>query len=94
MVSFVAGADQAADLLFVEPASQPARVEAALVQQLVRLACPSEAEVVRWTLLECGELAASQLRLFAHPPPAGSAGGRGAEAGAAGTGGPAAGVGP
>ena len=70
MVSFVAGADQAADLLFVEPASQPARVQAALVQQLVRLACPSEAEVVRWTLLECGELAASQLTLFADPPPA------------------------
>lgn len=71
-VSFVAGADQAADVVFVEPAREAARVEAALVQQLVRLRWPSEAEVVRWTLLECGELTAPQLRLFGEPPPAGS----------------------
>ena len=72
VVSFVAGADQAADLVFVEPASQAARVEAALVQQLVRLRWPSEAEAVRWTLLECGELAAPQLGLFGEPAQAGS----------------------
>ena len=71
-MSFVAGADQAADLVFVEPASQPQRVEAALVQQLVRLRWPSEAEGVRWTLLECGELTAPQLALFPDPPQPGS----------------------
>lgn len=72
VVSFVAGADQAADLVFVEPASQAARVEAALVQQLVRLRWPNEAEAVRWTLLECGELTAPQLGLFGETVQAGS----------------------
>ena len=67
VLSFVAGADQAADVVFVEPASQAARVEAALVQQLVRLRWPSEAEAVRWMLLECGELSAPQLGLFGEP---------------------------
>ena len=67
VVSFVAGADQAADVVFVEPASQAARVEAALVQQLVRMRWPSEAEAVRWTLPECGELSAPQLGLFGEP---------------------------
>ena len=72
VLSFVAGADQAADVVFVEPAREAARVEAALVQQLVRLRWPSEAEAVRWRLLECGELAAPQLGLFGEPPPGGS----------------------
>ena len=42
------------------------------MQQLVRLRWPSEAEAVRWTLLECGELTAPQLGLFGEPQPMGS----------------------
>jgi nucleotidyltransferase/DNA polymerase involved in DNA repair len=67
-MSFVTGAEQAADLLFVEPTSQPQRVQAALVQQLLRMRWLSEVEAVRWTLLECGELLAPQLTLFPDPP--------------------------
>ena len=66
-VSFVAGEQQSADLVFVEPATQPQRVQAALVQQLCRMRWPSEVEKVQWTLLECGELAAPQLTLLAEP---------------------------
>jgi hypothetical protein len=67
VVSFVAGEQQSADLVFVEPASQARRVQAALVQQLCRMRWPSEVEMVQWTLLECGELTAPQLTLFAQP---------------------------
>ena len=66
-VSFVSGEQQSADLVFVEPASQTQRVQAALVQQLCRLRWPSEVEKVQWTLLGCGELTAPQLTLFAEP---------------------------
>ena len=66
-VSFVAGEQQSADLVFVEPATQPQRVQAALVQQLCRMRWPSEVEKVQWALLECGELAAPQLSLLAEP---------------------------
>jgi nucleotidyltransferase/DNA polymerase involved in DNA repair len=66
-VSFVAGEPQSADLVFVEPASQPPRVQAALVQQLCRLRWPSAVDKVQWTLLECGELSAPQLALFPDP---------------------------
>lgn len=68
VASFVVGKEQAADLAFVEAAVQPSRVEAALVQQLLRLRWPSEMETVHWTLLQSGELAAPQLSLFSDSP--------------------------
>jgi hypothetical protein len=67
-VDFVVGEPQTADLVFVEPASQASRVQAALVQQLCRLRWPGAVQKVQWTLLECGELSAPQLRLLPEPP--------------------------
>jgi protein ImuB len=67
-VHFAAAEAQGTELTFVEPASQPPRVQAALVQQLYRLHWPGEVEIVRWALLESGELVAPQLALFADPP--------------------------
>jgi hypothetical protein len=67
-VVFTVGAPQTADLLFVEPAAEPPRVQAALIQQLCRMRWPSEVEKVQWTLLACGELTAPQLALFPDPP--------------------------
>lgn len=66
-VDFGGGAQQAVDLVFVEPASQPSHVQAALVQQLCRLRWPGAVEKVQWTLLACGELSASQLSLLPEP---------------------------
>jgi nucleotidyltransferase/DNA polymerase involved in DNA repair len=66
VVSFVAGEQQSADLVFVEPASQARRMQAVLVQQLCRMRWPSKVESVQWTLLECGELTTPQLTLFAE----------------------------
>jgi nucleotidyltransferase/DNA polymerase involved in DNA repair len=67
-VVFTVGAPQTADLLFVEPAAEPQRVQAALIQQLCRMRWSGEVEKVHWTLLACGELTAPQLALFADPP--------------------------
>jgi hypothetical protein len=67
-VDFVVGEPQTADLVFVEPASQAARVQAALVQQLCRLRWPGAVQKVQWTLLECGEISAPQLRLLPESP--------------------------
>ena len=63
-LSFVTGGERACDLTFVEPASQPGRVQAALVQQLCALRWPAEVQAATWTILETGELAAPQLALF------------------------------
>ena len=65
-LSFVTGGTRAVDLTFVEPASQAARVQTALVQHLCALRWPGEVQAVQWTLLETGELAAPQLSLFAE----------------------------
>lgn len=67
-VRFVAAGTQSAEITFVEPASQPPRVQAALVQQLLRLRWPGAVESVRWALLAAGELVAPQLPLFAAAP--------------------------
>lgn len=66
-VSFVTGGASAGDMTFVEPASEPGRVQVALVQHLCSLRWPSEVQSVQWALLEAGELAAPQLTLFAEP---------------------------
>jgi hypothetical protein len=67
-IIFAAAASQTVDLLFVEPATRPERVQAALVQQLCRLRWPAAVVQVRWTLLECGELSAPQLSLLPTSP--------------------------
>jgi hypothetical protein len=67
-LAFVTGGERTCELTFVEPASQPGRVEAALVQQLAALHWPGAVERVRWTLLATGELAAPQLSLFDTSP--------------------------
>ena len=66
-LDFVAAADHHLDLTFVEPASQPARVEAALVQQLTALTWPGAVQAVRWQALATGELMAQQPTLFDLP---------------------------
>jgi DNA polymerase IV len=67
-LAFVTGGERACELTFVEPASQPGRVQAALVQQICGVRWLAEVEAARWTLLETGELAAPQLSLFAETP--------------------------
>lgn len=63
-LDFVAAADRSVDLTFVEPANQPARVQAALVQQLAAHVWPGEVQAVRWQALAVGELLAQQPTLF------------------------------
>jgi protein ImuB len=67
-LAFVTGGERVCELTFVEPASQPGRVQAALVQQICGVRWLAEVEAARWTLLETGELAAPQLSLFAETP--------------------------
>jgi hypothetical protein len=52
------------DLIFVEPTSRPAHVQAALAQQLHALIWPGEVEQVELEVLDVGELVAGQLPLF------------------------------
>lgn len=68
VVMFAGGEDLPVDLAFVEPVSQVQRLQAAVVQQLLRLRWPGEVEALQWTLLESGELVAPQLALFSDPP--------------------------
>ena len=63
---FVDGEEGHGALDFVEPTTQPSRVQAALVQQLCALRWPSALQAIRWTLLATGELVAPQLSLFAE----------------------------
>ena len=67
-LAFATGGERTCELTFVEPASQPHRVEAAMVQQLAALHWPGAVERVRWTLLATGEVAAPQLTLFDISP--------------------------
>lgn len=67
-LDFVTGGERTLDITFVEPASQPGRVQAALVQQLCALAWPGQVQAARWQVLETGELIAYQPTLFADPP--------------------------
>jgi nucleotidyltransferase/DNA polymerase involved in DNA repair len=64
---FVEGTMRTLEVTFVEPAAQPARVEAALAQKLHALIWPAELDQVEITLLESGELVAEQPALFALP---------------------------
>ena len=66
-LDFIAAADQSLDLTFVEPASQPARIQAAMVQQLTALTWPGPVQAVRWQALATGELLAQQPSLFDLP---------------------------
>lgn len=66
-LDFVAAADRNVDLTFVEPASQPGRVQAAVVQQLAAHSWPGEVQAVRWQALATGELMAQQPTLFYAP---------------------------
>jgi protein ImuB len=66
-LDFIANADQSLDLTFVEPASQSARVQAALVQHLTTLTWPGAVQAVRWQALATGELLAPQPTLFDLP---------------------------
>jgi protein ImuB len=66
-VAFVGGATRTLDLTFVEPASQPGRVQAALVQRLCASSWPAPVQSVRWQALATGELAAPQLSLLTEP---------------------------
>lgn len=63
-LDFVAAADRSVDLTFVEPASQPGRLQAAVVQQLAAHVWPGEVQAVRWQALATGELMAQQPTLF------------------------------
>lgn len=66
-LDFVTAADRCVDVTFVEPASQPARVQAALVERLTALTWPGAVQSVRWQALATGELLAQQPTLFALP---------------------------
>lgn len=55
------------NVTFVEPASQPGRVQAALVQQLCAQPWPGALQRAHWQALATGELAAHQLSLFDDP---------------------------
>lgn len=66
-LDFVAHADQHVDVTFVEAASQPARVRAALTQRLCARPWPSAVQQVGWQVLAAGELLAQQPTLFDTP---------------------------
>ena len=64
---FANGAESGSVLDFVYPVNQPARIEAALMQQLGAQPWPGALTSVRWTLLATGEVVVAQLSLFAAP---------------------------
>ncbi len=66
---FLAAGVRTLEVIFVEPSSHPARIEAAVAQQLGALVWPGEVERVEVNVLESGELPAGQLNLFAEPVP-------------------------
>ncbi len=55
---------RAIDVTFIEPASRPARVHAALAQQLQMLIWPGDLERLDLDFVEVGEVVAGQLSLF------------------------------
>ena len=65
---FVDATERMEEITFVEPVSQPARVQTALVQRFCAVHWPAELQAVQWTLLESGELATRQLTLFDSAP--------------------------
>lgn len=62
---FVTGADALIKITFVEPASSAKRLQVALTQNLERLVWHDEMERLVIEIVETGELAGEQLRLFA-----------------------------
>lgn len=61
---FLPAAVRTLDITFIEPAGQPARVQAALAQHLQSLVWPGEVERLEVGLLDVGELVVGQLPLF------------------------------
>lgn len=61
---FLAATPRVLDVTFIEPASQPARVQAALAQHLQTLVWPGDLERLDVDFVDVGELVAGQLSLF------------------------------
>ena len=66
-LGFADGAEQVGEIAFAEPAGHWARIQAGVMQRLCAQPWPAPLQVVRWALLERGELIARQLTLFAAP---------------------------
>lgn len=66
-LDFQVAAEQSMDLTFVEAASQPERVQAALIQTLGAQPWPGQVQAVRWQALETGSLTVCQPTLFDEP---------------------------
>lgn len=67
-LTFVDATERTEEFAFVEPVSQPARLQATLVQRFCTLRWPAALQAVQWTLLESGELTSRQLALFDNTP--------------------------